>query len=145
MTVLRACVTCGRPSEESYCAEHKPKPWQNSRRRERMGISGGAWATLRTKVLKRDMGVCGLCDKSGAIEVDHIVSVAEGGGNELTNLMSVHPECHAERHRNRTSTPSASPRFSVFSEGWGTTPLPPHPLGPPGGLVARAKRRSRDA
>ena len=56
MTILRACVTCGRPSRESYCAAHKPKPWEGSKRRERMGMSNGSWETVRRKVLARDLG-----------------------------------------------------------------------------------------
>ena len=49
MTVLRACVRCGRPSKGGYCPEHKPKPWATSKRRERMGLSGGRWDTLRRR------------------------------------------------------------------------------------------------
>ncbi len=58
VTVLRSCVRCGRLSRESYCAKHKPKPWAASKRRERMGLSGGNWETLRRKVLARDRTCC---------------------------------------------------------------------------------------
>ncbi len=44
-----------------------------------MGLSGGAWDTLRRKVLARDMGICFLCDKFGADQVDHLVELAAGG------------------------------------------------------------------
>jgi 5-methylcytosine-specific restriction endonuclease McrA len=64
-----------------------------------MGLSGGAWDTLRCKVLARDFGVCYLCDKFGAEQVDHLVEVADGGTNDLTNLASCHAACHERRHR----------------------------------------------
>jgi hypothetical protein len=31
-----------------------------------MGLSGGAWDTLRRKVLARGIGICYLCDQFGA-------------------------------------------------------------------------------
>jgi 5-methylcytosine-specific restriction protein A len=99
MSVLRACVVCARPASGSYCGEHKPKPWATSRRRERMGLSGGAWETLRRAVLARDRGVCFLCDQLGADQVDHLVTVADGGTNELSNLASCHAACHGRKHR----------------------------------------------
>ena len=58
-----------------------------------MGLSGGAWDTLRRKVLARDMGICFLCDRFGADQVDHLVEVADGGSNDLTNLASCHESC----------------------------------------------------
>jgi 5-methylcytosine-specific restriction enzyme A len=101
MTILRACVECGAPSRESYCPEHKPKPWGSSKRRERMGISGGAWETIRRRVLERDMGCCYLCDEADppATQVDHLISVADGGTSRMDNCASCHPACHARKHR----------------------------------------------
>jgi len=80
---------------------HKPKPWATSKRRERMGLSGGAWDTLRRRVLERDRGCCYLCDKAGppATQVDHLIEVANGGTNDLPSLASCHRSCHERRHR----------------------------------------------
>jgi 5-methylcytosine-specific restriction enzyme A len=64
-----------------------------------MGLSGGAWATLRRRVLARDMGCCYLCDQLGADEVDHLIEVAAGGTNDLGNLASCHRACHERSHR----------------------------------------------
>jgi 5-methylcytosine-specific restriction endonuclease McrA len=50
-------------------------------------------------VLARDAAVCYLCDKFGAGRVDHLVEVAQGGGNHSTNLASCHEACHDRRHR----------------------------------------------
>jgi hypothetical protein len=62
---LRACVVCGRPSKDGYCPDHRPRPWANSKRRQRMGLSGGAWDTVRQKVLSRDRGAS-ICATSSA-------------------------------------------------------------------------------
>jgi hypothetical protein len=40
-----------------------------------MAISGGAWDTLRSKVLARDMGACHLCHELGADQVDDLVKL----------------------------------------------------------------------
>jgi 5-methylcytosine-specific restriction endonuclease McrA len=63
-----------------------------------MGISGGAWEALRRKVLARDMGCCYLCNELGADQVDHLVEVADGGTNDLSNLASCHAACHDRKH-----------------------------------------------
>jgi 5-methylcytosine-specific restriction protein A len=96
--ILRACPTCGTPTADGYCAEHKPKPWAGSRRREQMGISGGRWQTIRRRVLDRDLGTCYLCDQAGADTVDHLIPVADGGTSRLDNLASAHADCHERRH-----------------------------------------------
>lgn len=64
-----------------------------------MGLSGGAWDTVRRLVLERDRGYCYLCDKLGADEVDHLILVAEGGTSRMDNLASCHADCHRRRHR----------------------------------------------
>jgi 5-methylcytosine-specific restriction protein A len=64
-----------------------------------MAISGARWQTLRQKVLARDRGCCYLCDQLGADQVDHLVEVAQGGSNDLSNLASCHAGCHDRRHR----------------------------------------------
>ncbi len=64
-----------------------------------MGLSGGAWSTLRRKVLARDRGTCYLCDQPGADQVDHLVEVADGGSNDPANLASCHEACHLRKHR----------------------------------------------
>jgi 5-methylcytosine-specific restriction endonuclease McrA len=93
--ILRACVKCGKPSPASHCSEHKPKPWATSERRQRMGMSGGAWETVRRRVLKRDSTCCYLCGKVGATEVDHLLGPEH---NELPALASAHHQCHRRRH-----------------------------------------------
>lgn len=50
--------------------------------------------------LIRDQG--GLCAYCGfplkRTDVHHIVPVAEGGGDQFSNLVAVHPDCHRRLH-----------------------------------------------
>jgi len=98
MAVLRCCAVCATPSPGPYCEAHQPKPWQGSRHRERLGLSGSAWDKLRRSILKRDQGVCYLCDQLGATEVDHLIELAAGGTNDQSNLASAHGDCHRRKH-----------------------------------------------
>jgi hypothetical protein len=84
MTVMRACVTCGRPSPEGYCEQHRPKPWSTSRRR--VGLSGSSEQKRRRRILRRHLGRCHVCGGPGADEVDHVVSLAEGGADSEDDL-----------------------------------------------------------
>lgn len=98
MTILRACVTCGKPSRASYCPEHQPKPWATSTRKQRTTLSGSAEQARRLRILARDLGTCHVCGKLGADEVDHRVALGEGGADTEWNLASIHAEpCHREK------------------------------------------------
>lgn len=98
MVILRACATCGKPSPEPYCSKHKPV----NRRRQRMKMSGGAWEAVRRQIIARDLRCCYLCgqvvEDDESLEVDHLVPVAAGGSNSLTNAASAHRACHKRRH-----------------------------------------------
>lgn len=101
--VLRACAVCAKPSPKPYCQEHQRDRWAQSKRQSRMGIGGGTWEALRHKVITRDLRCCYLCDQviseGDQIEVDHLVEVADGGTNDLSNLATAHVACHRRRHR----------------------------------------------
>ncbi|MGI8614626.1 MAG: HNH endonuclease [Nocardioidaceae bacterium] len=58
------------------------------------------WNSLKTKVMRRDRGICYVCGQSGADQVDHVVNIAEGGTHDLGNLAAIHGEpCHREKTR----------------------------------------------
>ncbi|MFE3453668.1 HNH endonuclease [Nonomuraea sp. NPDC059194] len=57
------------------------------------------WSRRRTAVLRRDRGVCYLCGRVGADEVDHVVAVADGGSWDQANLRSAHRACHGAKSR----------------------------------------------
>jgi 5-methylcytosine-specific restriction endonuclease McrA len=96
--ILRACTVCGKPSPESYCTEHKPAPWEGSRRRELVTLSGSAEQARAKRILKRFLYCCHVCGKVGADQVDHVIPVGEGGADEDWNLAPIHAEpCHRRK------------------------------------------------
>jgi 5-methylcytosine-specific restriction protein A len=90
MTVLRACVICGKPSRESYCREHKPAPFRGSTRRKRLPRD---WPERRAQVLWRDP-VCRICHQAKATEVDHVI---HGDDHGLANLQGICVPCHRSK------------------------------------------------
>jgi 5-methylcytosine-specific restriction enzyme A len=96
--ILRASVRCAPPSTESYCPDHKPKPWAGSRRRERVTLSGSAEQARRKRILEQYLYCCHVCGKPGADQVDHRIPLGEGGADEDWNLAPIHSEpCHREK------------------------------------------------
>ncbi|MFH0244439.1 HNH endonuclease [Streptomyces sp. HK10] len=91
--------------DHGRCDEHKRKPWANRPTiRERYGISGGKWRSLKRQVTARDNGCCHMCgrepDEGQAFDLDHIRPVAEGGAAaDLDNLGLACPDCHAAKSR----------------------------------------------
>jgi len=56
------------------------------------------WAKTRKRILRRDRGVCYICGRPGANQVDHIRPAADGGSDDDTNLAAVHAyPCHAAK------------------------------------------------
>lgn len=100
---MRACV-CGVIG----CQRHGSGAW----RRQTAGNRGayGAGYQHNRKILLRRAGcrpgtgvggACAICGQPGVpsdpLQADHIVSVADGGGDELANLRAIHKSEHARR------------------------------------------------
>lgn len=66
--------------------------------KETSRLSGGAWETIRVRILRRDMGLCQLCKATGRVRaarvVDHISPLWEGGSHDDSNLQSLCVPCH---------------------------------------------------
>ena len=57
-----------------------------------------AYRKVRALVLRRDGFLCVLCGAGGVpLEVDHIVPLSEGGGDDPVNLRVLCVGCHADR------------------------------------------------
>ena len=57
------------------------------------------WARVRLKVLDRDGWKCTTCSKSGRLEVDHRVSMDDGGDiYAMDNLQTLCRSCHILKH-----------------------------------------------
>lgn len=94
--------------------------WTGDRR-----TSTGEWRRARLRILDRDQGVCYVCRKPGADEVDHIRNVAECrrlGINPDTddNLGAIHS---VPCHRAKTQREASEARWRHRSR----RPNEPHP------------------
>ena len=53
-------------------------------------------------IYKRDVGICQLCKyplrPDQLLEIDHIITKADGGIDTMENIRLVHLECHKKRH-----------------------------------------------
>jgi hypothetical protein len=80
------------PAYDDYTSKEYPPDWKGRRR----------------EVLDRDGYTCRGCGvKSTRVDdvyfdVDHIIPKSDGGGHELSNLQSLCPSCHAEKHAGNT-------------------------------------------
>ncbi len=90
------------PTGKNRCPAHAPKPWAGSTRGK--ATASPAWRKLRARILKRDGGRCYICGGPGADTVDHILSVANGGTDDPSNLASVHDRNAPHCHRTKTAT-----------------------------------------
>jgi 5-methylcytosine-specific restriction protein A len=101
------CNTGGCPNEAinvGRCADHQPTPYGHSKeRRRRSGKSGWTIQREHQAILKRDNGICYVCHRPGATEVDHIVPDFEGGADVAANKAAIHATpCHAEKSKAET-------------------------------------------
>ena len=105
MAVPRVCSEPGCPllvTGSSRCEEHtvkRPHNWTShpspaAARRRR----GAAWMSTRRAVMKRDRYTCWVCGGT-ATEVDHRVSLANGGTDSLANLAAICHPCHVTKTR----------------------------------------------
>ena len=82
-----------------YCDEHadQAKAWAS---RQGSGRGGRPWRRTREEVLKRDSYLCQCEDCKRlervrpAHEVDHVVPLAQGGTDSLSNLAAINHDCH---------------------------------------------------
>lgn len=92
MAVVRPCLGCGalttNGSRCAGCATFQA----------RRGIGGWEWAAIRLQVRRRDGNRCVHCGAGSPLEVHHVVPLAEGGGNEPENLVTLCRRCHRADH-----------------------------------------------
>lgn len=59
---------------------------------------GRTWQQTRQRILRRDGGVCHVCHRPGAGEVDHVIALAHGGTDADDNLAAIHrTPCHTAK------------------------------------------------
>lgn len=97
--MTRAAKMCSNPRCGNLmpCPDHERKSWDTSRRRERT-TSGWEQQRRAQRVMRQHDGICHVCGRPGADEVDHVVSLEQGGADSETNLRPIHARpCHAEK------------------------------------------------
>ena len=62
---------------------------------------GREWGRIRRQALDRDGWRCQApdCGRAGALEVHHVLELAEGGTNDIGNLRTMCRTCHIDAHR----------------------------------------------
>lgn len=56
------------------------------------------WECTRRRILRRDRNICHVCGRGGALSVDHIVPVSQGGTEDDSNLAAIHETpCHERK------------------------------------------------
>ena len=95
------------------------KPWKRKRNSANERGYGWAWRKVREKALKRDDYLCVRCRDEGRItparQVDHILPKANGGGDELGNLMSLCKDCHDDK---TAADNGWRKRIRIGDDGW---------------------------
>src|SRR6185436_20806598 len=94
------------PAHLTPCALHPARPrepWQGrTSPHARYRSSGGAMQARNARILKRDKDQCQVlleCVGAKATEVDHVIPISEGGGNEDSNLRASCKACNDRLRR----------------------------------------------
>lgn len=85
------------------------------RRHPGHGTTGRRWRKLRVVVLERDGYRCRECGKAGALEVDHVVPLHQGGAVwALGNLQALCRGCHIAKTRRENEQRRHDPRREAW-------------------------------
>ena len=104
------CRECSRENHRVWAAAN---PDKHAKRHSREGsVNGGARSrgVVNSGILKAgdvermytlQFGMCAYCacDLGGRYHVDHVLPLAQGGGNELSNLCLACPECNQTKNK----------------------------------------------
>ena len=89
MALTTRCLTCGTRTHGPRC---RACAWQGRRKI----ANGWAWDQVRATIHARDR-TCTQCGNTERLQVHHRVALADGGGNELSNLELLCGRCHQVR------------------------------------------------
>lgn len=92
-----------------------PKPARWGADKVARKLTGRPWRRLREQVLQRDSYLCQRCLALGryqeASEVDHIIPVAKGGSDQLSNLAAICTPCHKAKTAGEGGRASTHPEW----------------------------------
>ena len=113
--MTRASKICSDPQCPNLqpCPTHFKEPWSGSKRKERIACTSGRKRSGSREqkqarfIMRKYDGICYVCDKPGADEVDHVDPLCAGGADTLANKRPIHTEpCH----QNKTQAEAARAR-----------------------------------
>lgn len=110
----RLCPTCRQLVTEQRCPRCTREPYARSKPRTRehpSRVNARAWRRLRLAVFAEQEFICAIehCVEL-CTQLDHIVSIEEGGGDERSNLQGLcttHHDEKTQREAQRASHPTA--------------------------------------
>lgn len=125
MPILRACVQCGAISDQARCETHRGKAWEGSTRRTRTA-SGWKQQRRAKAVMNLHNGICHVCDRPCADQVDHVIPLSQGGPDTMDNLRPIHSTpCHAEKTQAEARAGRGAPQGGSTRDGTGVLPRAP--------------------
>lgn len=93
---LRPCLDCGIPTDGARCPAHA-RVKEQARKAPRLAADNDPTYRAYRAWVRRVRPPCHLCGLSGADSVDHIVALAAGGPNVLSNFQPAHRACNARK------------------------------------------------
>lgn len=101
----KLCRTCKQQTSNrnGYCDEHAKESvnWNKYKSSWQGKGSTRKQRKEREAVLRRDKGLCQPCLQRGiyqvANEVDHIINMAAGGGDVMSNKQAICRQCHQQK------------------------------------------------
>lgn len=92
----KGCRERGCPNLQP-CADHPVVAWAGSKRSERT-MSGSRQQSMAKACMELHDGICHVCSRPGADEVDHVIPLSEGGADDMANRRPIHSRpCHVEK------------------------------------------------
>lgn len=92
------CLKPGCPELRPCPVEgHERKPWETSTRSRKVA---SGWEQQRTnqRILRQHRFVCHVCGGFGAMQVDHVIPLGEGGDDTDENKRPIHATpCHKQK------------------------------------------------
>lgn len=92
---------CYSPVSErgGYCFKHQRPSWTSNQPAVRLPKN---WASLVSRTIARDKGICYRCGGPGADTADHFIARKLGGSDNLSNLKAIHEKVAPHCHRKKT-------------------------------------------
>ena len=99
------CRKCMNKTSREYAAANPESVLRRSRKRQASSSNWKATDSMKKTLNKEQKGICGLCGNpmekdflnNQLCQVDHLTPVAQGGSNDLSNLVLAHRTCNQEK------------------------------------------------